>query len=86
MAATGKDDIEADVTTTSNTSHDKPDINASGHVQELEKNFSLLSIIGVGVSVGNVWPALGGSILVALYNGGPPGELPTYQQYQIKPC
>lgn len=48
-------------------------LNASGHVQELSRNFSVLSLAGVGVSVGNVWPAIGGSILVALYNGGPPG-------------
>ena len=50
-------------------------VNASGHVQELSRNFSLLSLAGVGLSVGNVWPAIGGSILVALYNGGPPGTL-----------
>lgn len=48
-------------------------INASGHVQELRRHFSLLSLAGVGITVGNVWPAVGGSILVALYNGGPPG-------------
>jgi choline transport protein len=48
-------------------------INASGHVQELNRNFSLWSLAGVGLSVGNVWPAIGGSILVAIYNGGPPG-------------
>jgi choline transport protein len=50
-------------------------INAGGHVQELSRNFSLLSLAGVGLTVGNVWPAAGGSILVALYNGGPPGVL-----------
>lgn len=50
-------------------------INASGHVQELQRNFSLLSLIGIGLVVGNVWPAAGGAILVALFNGGPPGEL-----------
>ena len=49
-------------------------INASGHVQELNRNFSLLSLAGVGLSVGNVWPAIGGSILVAIFNGGPPGS------------
>ena len=48
-------------------------LNASGHVQELNRNFSLWSLAGVGLSVGNVWPAIGGSILVAIYNGGPPG-------------
>ncbi|KAH8202929.1 hypothetical protein TruAng_002875 [Truncatella angustata] len=50
-------------------------VNASGHTQELERNFSLVSLAGVGLVVGNVWPAVGGSILVALYNGGPPGVL-----------
>lgn len=48
-------------------------INASGHTQELQRNFSLLSLAGVGLVVGNVWPAIGGSILVAIFNGGPPG-------------
>src|SRR4051794_31675414 len=50
-------------------------INASGHVQQLERNFNLLSLAGVGLVVGNVWPALGGTILVAIFNGGPPGVL-----------
>jgi choline transport protein len=49
-------------------------VNASGHVQELNRNFSLISLAGVGLSVGNVWPAIGGSILVAIFNGGPPGS------------
>ena len=54
--------------------HDSSEaVNSSGHVQELSRNFSLLSLASVGVVVGNVWPAVGGSILVALYNGGPPG-------------
>jgi choline transport protein len=50
-------------------------INASGHIQELSRNFNLLSLAGVGLVVGNVWPAIGGSILVAIFNGGPPGVL-----------
>lgn len=49
-------------------------VNASGHIQELQRNFSLLSLTGIGLVVGNVWPATGGAILVALFNGGPPGE------------
>lgn len=49
------------------------DINVAGHIQELDRNFSLLSLAGVGLVVGTVWPAVGGSILIALYNGGPPG-------------
>ncbi|GAB7353252.1 hypothetical protein MBLNU459_g3762t1 [Dothideomycetes sp. NU459] len=50
-------------------------VNASGHAQELERNFSLLSICSVGIVTGNTWAAIGGSIVVALYNGGPPGVL-----------
>lgn len=50
-------------------------INASGHTQELARGFSLISLAGVGVTVGNVWPAIGGTILVAISNGGSPGVL-----------
>jgi hypothetical protein len=38
-------------------------LNASGHKQELERNFSLLSICAIGITTGNVWAALGGSIV-----------------------
>lgn len=38
-------------------------LNASGHKQELERNFSLLSISAIGITTGNVWSALGGSIV-----------------------
>ncbi|EPE24398.1 hypothetical protein GLAREA_08250 [Glarea lozoyensis ATCC 20868] len=51
------------------------EINESGHVQELERNFSLISICSVGIVTGNTWAAIGGSIAVAIYNGGPPGVL-----------
>lgn len=50
-------------------------INASGHTQELPRSFSLVSLAGVGVTVGNAWPAIGGTILVAISNGGSPGVL-----------
>ncbi|KKY18208.1 putative choline transport [Phaeomoniella chlamydospora] len=50
-------------------------INASGHIQELDRNFNLWTLAGVGITVGSTWPALGGSILVAIYNGGPPGVI-----------
>lgn len=46
------------------------EINESGHVQELERNFSLLSLVGMALNVGSVWPAAAGSILVAIANGG----------------
>lgn len=38
-------------------------LNASGHKQELERNFNLLSICSIGITTGNVWAALGGSIV-----------------------
>lgn len=41
-------------------------INASGHAQELDRNFSLLSITAVGIVTGNTWAALGGSIVSAV--------------------
>ncbi|RSL68020.1 hypothetical protein CEP54_002981 [Fusarium duplospermum] len=64
-----------DVPVLNSISNQQAPINASGHVQELQQNFNLLSLAGVGLVVGNVWPAIGGSILVAIFNGGPPGVL-----------
>jgi amino acid transporter len=54
---------------------ESPTIIVTGHVQELSQKFSLWSLAWTGILVGNVWPALGGSILVAIYNGGPPGVI-----------
>lgn len=42
------------------------EVNEIGHVQEVERNFSLLSICAVGLVTGSSWPALGGSIAVAI--------------------
>jgi choline transport protein len=42
-------------------------LNASGHKQELERNFSLLSICAIGITTGNVWAALGGSIVCSFF-------------------
>lgn len=50
-------------------------INASGHVQELDRNYTLLSLAGQGIVVGNVWPVLGGSIAISIFNGGAPGAI-----------
>ena len=38
-------------------------INASGHAQELDRNFHLINICGLGVTSGNTWIAIGGSIV-----------------------
>ncbi|KAL8791780.1 MAG: hypothetical protein Q9195_005589, partial [Heterodermia aff. obscurata] len=50
-------------------------INVSGHKQELERNFGLISLCGLGITSGNTWIALGGSLTVAIYNGGLPGVI-----------
>ncbi|PVH75333.1 amino acid transporter [Cadophora sp. DSE1049] len=50
-------------------------INASGHRQELDRNFRLIDICGMGITTGSTWTALGGSITVAIYNGGSPGVI-----------
>ena len=38
-------------------------INGAGHVQELDRNFNLLSACGMALTAGNTWAALGGSIV-----------------------
>jgi hypothetical protein len=38
-------------------------VNASGHKQELQRNFSLLSICAIAVTTGNTWIAQGGSVV-----------------------
>ncbi|CZS97110.1 probable choline transport protein [Rhynchosporium agropyri] len=59
-------------------------INPSGHKQELERNFSLLSLCAVAITTGNTWVAIGGSVIVAIYNGGPPGVL--YEFIAVSVC
>lgn len=50
-------------------------VNPSGHKQELQRNFSLMSICAVAITTGNTWIAQGGSVTTALSNGGPPGVI-----------
>ena len=38
-------------------------INASGHAQELDRNFHLVNICGLGVTSGNTWIGISGSIV-----------------------
>lgn len=51
---------EADSVETRNLPGSLIVVNASGHVQELDKNFNLASLIAVGITIGNVWPAAAG--------------------------
>jgi choline transport protein len=43
-------------------------INASGHRQELDRNFGLIHICGLGITTGNTWMALGGSLVCKFYS------------------
>lgn len=54
-------------------------INASGHRQEVERNFSLISLCAIAVTTGNTWIAMGGSVSTALSNGGLAGTI--YELY-----
>ncbi|KAI0007225.1 putative choline transport protein [Xylariaceae sp. FL0662B] len=50
-------------------------VNASGHRQELERNFSLLAMCAVAVVIGNCWAISGATITLSIYNGGAPGVI-----------
>lgn len=50
-------------------------INASGHVQQFRRNFNLWTVCGTAFASGNSWVAFGGTVVVAIYNGGPPGVI-----------
>ncbi|KAJ5433769.1 SNF2-related protein [Penicillium cf. griseofulvum] len=59
-------------------------VNASGHRQELQRNFGLISICAVAVTTGNTWIAQGGSVVVALRNGGLAGTI--YEFIAVSIC
>ncbi|KAK7755496.1 hypothetical protein SLS62_002428 [Diatrype stigma] len=48
-------------------------VNASGHQQELERNFSLLNMCAVAIVIGNCWSISGATLVLSAYNGGAPG-------------
>jgi len=50
-------------------------VNASGHKDQLQRQYGLLSICGLALNIDNAWIAFGGTLSVAVLNGGPPGIL-----------
>ncbi|KAK3716684.1 hypothetical protein LTR37_006314 [Vermiconidia calcicola] len=50
-------------------------VNASGHKDQLQRQYGLGSICGLALTIDNAWVAFGGSLSVAVLNGGPPGIL-----------
>ncbi|KAJ5642355.1 hypothetical protein N7490_006355 [Penicillium lividum] len=59
-------------------------INVSGHRQEVDRNFSLISLCAIAVTTGNTWIAQGGSVVTALSNGGLAGCL--YEFIAVSIC
>lgn len=50
-------------------------VNASGHEDQLQRQYGLLAICGLALTIDNAWIAFGGSLSIAVLNGGPPGIL-----------
>ena len=50
-------------------------VNASGHEDQLQRQYGLLAVCGLALCIDNAWIAFGGSLSVAVLNGGPPGIL-----------
>jgi hypothetical protein len=44
---------------------DGAEVNASGHQDELERQYGIWSLCGLALTIDNAWVALGGSIIVA---------------------
>jgi amino acid transporter len=73
-----KTSIEEEIQTTRGTILAVDDgiaINASGHKDQLKRQYGLLGICGLALTIDNAWIALGGSVTLAIANGGPPGVL-----------
>nr|POE90639.1 choline transport protein [Quercus suber] len=50
-------------------------VNASGYKDQMRRQYGLLAICGLALTIDNAWVAFGGSLSVAVLNGGPPGIL-----------
>lgn len=48
-------------------------INASGHRDQLQRQYGLLSICGLALNINSAWIVFGGSLTISVLNGGPPG-------------
>ncbi|KAH8682461.1 putative choline transport protein [Xylariales sp. PMI_506] len=55
------------------TVEDGVNINAAGYKDQLKRQYNLLALAGVALTVDNAWAALGSSISVSIANGGIPG-------------
>ena len=51
---------------TSLVTKDGVEVNASGHRDQLQRQYGLLSICGLALTIDNAWVALGGSLTVSI--------------------
>ncbi|CAK7236672.1 hypothetical protein SBRCBS47491_009718 [Sporothrix bragantina] len=51
------------------------EVNASGHPDQLKRQYGLLRVAGAAITIDNAWVVLGSSISVSILNGGIPGIL-----------
>lgn len=59
-------------------------VHGVGSSQGLQKNFNFISLAGTGLVVGIMWPALAGSLLASITNGGAPGVI--YEFIAVSVC
>ncbi|KAK3073110.1 hypothetical protein LTR53_005591 [Teratosphaeriaceae sp. CCFEE 6253] len=50
-------------------------VNAAGYEDQLQRQYGLLSICGLALTIDNAWVAFAGSLSIAVLNGGPAGIL-----------
>jgi choline transport protein len=55
----------------SSIAEDNEELERLGHKQELQRNFSPLSMLGLAFAILNSWTALSASLSLALPSGGP---------------
>ncbi|KAK3675002.1 hypothetical protein LTR78_004935 [Recurvomyces mirabilis] len=60
---------------TSIVTKDGKAVNAAGYQDQLQRQYGLLSICGLALTIDNAWVAFGGSLSIAFLNGGPAGIL-----------
>jgi choline transport protein len=45
---------------------DGEEVNASGHKDQLQRQYSIWSLCGLALTIDNAWIALGGSLVIAI--------------------
>ncbi|KAF2149545.1 choline transporter [Myriangium duriaei CBS 260.36] len=75
MAGKYEKNAPAQSVTVPPSASDDPQLNASGHAQEVDRSLGFFHICAVSIAVDGAWLAGSGALLTALYNGGGPGVL-----------